>query len=161
MEVTNKIPLVNDTGKIILGQTLNRFQIILKIVIIWALIMLYDFFLSDIVIDFTLFMFIEVILILLPFIVPIIYIHMTKICYVIFFDDHADICTKVSKKTFYYNSTLKVETKNHCLSKLGSKADYYSVWLTFEEDFEQKKVFFYTDDLALIDIVTVKYRLTT
>ena len=161
MKATNKIPLVTDTGKIILWQTLNRFQVILKMVIIWAVIMLYDFFLSDIVINFTLFMFIEVKLILLPFIVPIIYIHMTKICYVIFFDDHADICTKVSKKTFYYNSTLKIETKNHCLSKLSGKPDYYSVWFTFEEDFDQTKVFFYTDDLAYIDKITVKYRTTT
>ena len=113
------------------------------------------------IIAMPLFMLIEALFVLLPFIIPILYLRMTKLAYIVFYNDHADICTKVSKKTFYYNSTLKVETKEHCLSRLGGTPDYYSVGLTFEEDFEQKKVFFYTDDIAHIDKITVKYRTTT
>lgn len=39
---TTKTPLYTKSEKIIVGQTLTQFRIILNMVIIWALIMLYD-----------------------------------------------------------------------------------------------------------------------
>ena len=42
MKKRNQIPLYTKSGKIIVGQTFTQFRIILNMVIIWALIMVYD-----------------------------------------------------------------------------------------------------------------------
>ena len=42
MKKRNQIPLYTKSGKIIVRQTFTQFRIILNMVIIWALIMLYD-----------------------------------------------------------------------------------------------------------------------
>ena len=102
-------------------------------------------------------MLLETLFVLLPFIVPILYLHLTKLGYAVFYENYAKIGTRFIRKKFYYNSIIKIETKKHRLSKLGSKPDYYSVWISCEEDFVQTKVFFYTDNLSHIDKLLDKF----
>lgn len=152
-----KTPLYTKSEKIIVGQTLTQFRIIFNMVIIWVLIMLYDKFFADTEIAMPLFMLLETLFVLLPFIVPILYLHLTKLGYAVFYENYAKIGTRFIHKKFYYDNIIKIQTQKHGLSKLGDKPDYYSVWISYEEDFVQTKVFFYTDDLSNIDKILEKF----
>ena len=158
MKKRNQIPLYTKSGKIIVGQTFTQFRIILNMVIIWALIMLYDRFFSNIEITMPLFMLIETLFVILPFVIPIIYLHLNQLGYMIFYEDYAKIGTIFFRKKFYYDNIIKIETKKHRLSKLGSKPDYYSVWISCEKDFVQTKVFFFTDDLSHINKILERFQ---
>lgn len=71
MNKRTRIPLYTKSGKIIVGETLTKFRIILNMFIIWAMIMLYDRFFSNIEIAMPLFMLIETLFVILPFVIPI------------------------------------------------------------------------------------------
>ena len=160
MKKTNQLPLYTKSGKIIVGQTLTQFRIILNMVIIWILIMLYDKFFSNIEISMPLFMIIESLIVLLPFIVSILHLHLTKLGYAVFYENHAKIGTRLIRKKFYYDNIIDIQTKAHSLSKFGGKPDYYSVWISCEKLFVETKVFFYTDDLSHIDKIMEKFQST-
>ncbi len=158
MEENNRISLANEKAKIVCARLITRMSMLTKMIIAYLLFMLiFDKFnlsqrLGQAGLLFVVFLF------LLPFIVHILYLVLTKFGYVVFYDDHAKICTKTSTKSFSYYNSLKFEIKGYCLLVRKPEPDYYSVKMIFEENGEIKKIRLYTDDLKLFSPLAAKFK---
>ncbi len=155
---TKRITLVNDKTKILVGKSMSKFPILIKFLIVYGIIELFNKLGWIKLLSAGGFLFLMFFLLISLFVIHMLYISLTKFGYAVFYDDQAKICTKTSSKYFSYHNSLKFEIKGYCLLARKPVPDYYSVKLIFEENGEVKKIRLLTDDISLFRPLAAKFK---
>ena len=160
MEDSKRFSLSEDKLLIVCGRMKRKIPVICNTIITYLIFKLcFDVFpIADYLFSISGGFIFLILLCLLPFIIHMLYIFLTKFGYAVLYDDHAKICTKIYTKEFSYYNSLKFEIKAYRVMPYRPETEYYGVKMIFEENGEVKKVHLFTDDPKRFRALAAKFQ---